>query len=510
MIVLFFRYLFLLLVLNLSIYLLWFWITDKPDILISTYIVLLIPFVDFILNNLIKESKSSKEIISKDYLKIKKISKNVIFFLSKYFLEIIKIIFIIAIFYFWNNQLFNILIWLSLFLSIFYKVSQIIYFTIALLLLLFVPLFLIIQKSNIAENISIYVYYFLVIWTVFSIFENVKILDFLKKIKTKFINILKTIFSSIKNDFEFLFYFLFIFLFFILISSFYILSIYNTLLAYTVIFVFFYWIIKFYWFHINLNFSKIRLKEINYSLILLMYSFTLLIIYPILKFNNFDIYWLKYFFPLVLVFFYFYFYSNFSFFINNFLRKNIYFVLSIIFIIISISAKLYYDNYRDKIDEQNRILAQEEAERIKYFWDIEHIKTNFEIVDSVNDWNEGEIENIFTTWTSSLNIENTNSWNISTQENIWNTTIQEEIKYTKEMFSHNLYLWVIWEEKYIKYLQNFLKDKSYYQYDINWIYDNNTINSMKNFLHKECNWSLTTQWFLWPKARVCIESVLVK
>lgn len=66
----------------------------------------------------------------------------------------------------------ELIVWYLLFCMLFFIDNRLSFF-IALSLLGFVPVYLLIWESAKAENLSIYSYYFLIIWVVISIFENI-------------------------------------------------------------------------------------------------------------------------------------------------------------------------------------------------------------------------------------------------------------------------------------------------------------------------------------------------
>lgn len=70
------------------------------------------------------------------------------------------------------NLMLEIIIWYILFCLLFFIDSRI-SFLIALSLLSFVPVFLIMWDNSKAETLSIYTYYFLIIWVFMSIYENI-------------------------------------------------------------------------------------------------------------------------------------------------------------------------------------------------------------------------------------------------------------------------------------------------------------------------------------------------
>ncbi len=91
-------------------------------------------------------------------------------------INISKYLFIICLFFtlffvFWNS--YPAFLWTFLIFSILFNFDARFSFFIALFLLIYVPIFLIIWINEFAEQLSISAYYFLIIWTVISIFENI-------------------------------------------------------------------------------------------------------------------------------------------------------------------------------------------------------------------------------------------------------------------------------------------------------------------------------------------------
>jgi len=90
---------------------------------------------------------------------------------------------IIIIYVFWGYKYLDwifinkVIIWYIL-VSALFLIDSRISFAIALFLLSFTPIYLLIWQNEIAESISIYAYYFLLIWVIIGIIENI----FIKKL----------------------------------------------------------------------------------------------------------------------------------------------------------------------------------------------------------------------------------------------------------------------------------------------------------------------------------------
>jgi len=78
--------------------------------------------------------------------------------------------------------------------------------------------------------------------------------------------------------------------------------------------------------------------------------------------------------------------------------------------------------------------------------------------------------------------------------------------FTPDMFSQNLRVWSQWE--YVENLENFLSHKGFLNRKSSWIYDQELVEAMREFLIQTCNWPSDNMWILGPLARECIESSL--
>lgn len=86
---------------------------------------------------------------------------------------LIIIIYILISYKFFDYLIINKIIFWYILFSILFVIDSRISFAIALIFLSFSPIYLIIWQNNIAENLSIYAYYFLVIWVFTSIIESI-------------------------------------------------------------------------------------------------------------------------------------------------------------------------------------------------------------------------------------------------------------------------------------------------------------------------------------------------
>ncbi len=161
------KYIFFILILSfLSV--LYLYITKKYPIntnFLYLFWILLIPFFDKIIN-----------FIKKDF------SFNYTEKIDKYlFLKIFILIILIIILIFFKVTIINFATLFFIIFAILFKLDPRLSFLLALFLLCYTVLFILIEDKKIAEQLSIYAYYFLIIWVWLEITENL----FFKKIENE-------------------------------------------------------------------------------------------------------------------------------------------------------------------------------------------------------------------------------------------------------------------------------------------------------------------------------------
>lgn len=134
-----------------------FFSIDIWNLLFFNYLILIFPIFERLLNFILKDFSSLS--------------------LKFYGFNILKYFFLILLFCIWyfkfNFSFENISILVFLIFSILFLIDSRFSFFMWLLSLSFVPIFMISNNNYIAEKFSIYCYYFLVIWVIISIFENI-------------------------------------------------------------------------------------------------------------------------------------------------------------------------------------------------------------------------------------------------------------------------------------------------------------------------------------------------
>lgn len=476
---------------------------DFNNIIIVSYFVIFLPLFDYLIDYIKKDALNIKKTDFYIFWKIKdivtkysiKIVKNFVFGKIISFIKFIlnsiynyrKIIFWIGLFY-WiyvisGDNLFNLLTLAFLVYSIYLKIDSRVSFFIALILLIITPLLLILEKKELAESYSVYAYYFLVIWVVISIYENInlkfgilnKIVLFFNKVKNISVKTfiwVKELFQYIKLNYISIFYDLILISFVAFISSFYYLSAYNALINIALFVFLVYVIFKFLWFSFDFEFEKIRLinrKNINYLTIFL--STYVIVFSAILEKTTIDDKWV--YITLISLTAFLLFLSIFTDLmdvIKSIFLKNVYVSLSAVVAFMIIFFNFYSQDIQKAFSPT--IENKEETET-----KTEEVKTP-EITKPIEEEKIPEVK-------------------------------PEIIKFDISMFQDNLWVWSTWENVWI--LQKFLRQYGYYNLDITSNYDENTRIAMMKFLEEKCGWKSTNKWVLWPLVREdCLKWFLEK
>lgn len=451
--VLFFRYLYYLF---LFIFVLFLFLFDQIFFKFYTvfsilYLIVLFPIFDYFFDYIKKDLCDNNNLL---YEKI--------YWLKKYFKEFILVIifFLIIYFFIWNNyKIFTVSFFIT---SIFYSIPWKVSFLISFLLLSIVPLYMINNNNLIAENFIVYSMYFLFIWIFLNIFNNIKIylnnnyffINISKKVKKIYLKIVFFI-TNKDSNFIYLLFFLYLILF---IFSFYYQNLF-IYLKYWFIFLFFiYFILKFFGF--TLNWKSIK-NWLSINIFISVYIIFLLIISPLIKASDFENKYIILLINMILFLVYILFiwtniYKN----INHFLEKSFYTKTFLsIFLLIFLWWFVFYDA-KSKLDEQKTILENKKINRIK----------------------------------------EKNEYLLNTKE------IVKKTNFKKTDFDTNLYPWSKWEK--VKTLQLFLKEKWFFNYKVDWVYDEKTKYWVSLFLSQTCDWDKTNKWLFGPQARDCVISQL--
>lgn len=509
-------------------------IVDISSFIIVLYLILLLPLFDAWIEILKIEfgfTEYKKNVVSFYYTLIsssqiafilKSIKKILRFKIVLFFSEIWKkflwflwkqriILFswlLLYILYQWNTEnIYNFLTLSILVLSIIFSLDSRISFLIALCLLLLIPLFLILEKKDLAETYSIYAYYFLVIWVVVSLYESIynkkkkqeKIATFFKIFFQKLWKIL----LFIKNNPIIVFYDLLIVFFLYFVGSIYfdllrsfLLSLFQFMLTLYVIF-------KVFWFYFDRQIfdknEKLDVGNFSYlNYIILFFAFNIIIFTGLLQLVGQEISVMNiYVYALVLLIIFLAIFSNISEKIITFVLKNVYITLTI-GLILSILTWLYYKESIEKIlknTTSNYIVSN-----ITQTGNTLTQTPSDEVILPV----ESKIEN--NTWSLSQTWEIISIWVVNTGIiNTETTSVNSEIVFDISMFQENLWVWST--GSWVKILQKYLVNEGY-SLDITGEYTKNTQSAMALYLSEKCFWKPTNQWILGPQARECIQKNL--
>ncbi len=121
------------------------------------FFILLLPFLDKIIEFFKQDFLEE----NKNFLNKKKlIKKFFIFFIFSLFLSFFKI------------SLLSFLVWIFILFSLIFNLDTRFSFLISLVLLVYTPFLIFFKDNKLAESFSIYAYYFLIIWVLLEIFNN--------------------------------------------------------------------------------------------------------------------------------------------------------------------------------------------------------------------------------------------------------------------------------------------------------------------------------------------------
>lgn len=439
--------------------------------IIFSYFILLLPIFDFLLEYFKSEFfvssenqtfKKSWNIVCESLKKIWTfIWKNIYFFLWVVFLYLLYV-------FFWDN-IWHFLLVLFLVFWLYFQIDSRISFWGALLLLLCIPLLLILDKKVLAETLSIYLYYFLIIGVIFSVFEWLEKsisqrVEFLgMKIKKYAENGWKY-FLSYPDDVVYDVLFLWVISF---IWSLYWENFHNNLILIILFTLIVYLLAKIFGFRFALDKKKTPFfQKQNIEPFILFFSLSVIIFSSLgnmlLAENR------------VLIFFAFTGINFFTFSIlvtdlwdilKAWIIRNIYiFAMMMIGVVWGI---FYIVGWIDFFQKEQEDLSQIDQEIISESVDVLPILPENEPV-----------------------------------------VIPSPVKFNISLFQENLWLWSSWEN--VRILQSFLNDTWYYNFSFHGIYDENTRSAMRRFLSAECNWPQTNQWILWNQERICIQEFLQK
>lgn len=412
------------------------------NIVFILYFSILLPIFDFVFEY------TKTNILQKDFLNDKlKILEN--FKEKKDYVFLFLILLNLGIY--WDNLL---KFWTISFLlaSLFYKIKSKLSYIIALFIIFFVPILLLLKLNVSAETATIYSSYFLIIWIVVWFFENKDFSNLWNYNLVKKWNIaLKSIISSIKNDYENIFYDLVLLFFILLVWAFYV-NFFSVILIKIFFFIIFIYIFfKFLWFKID--YKKFN-QNFDVSYYIITSSLLWLMLIPILKNSivNHKLYalilWLAWY-----AFLYFIFSNNTYNFTKNIIKKHSFIKVWINIMIWFMFFGLMYKN-------------------IDYYLHYTKKPHHKKVVQTL-----------------------TKEEKILTNQ-----------KFKPDTFTDNLYPWAEW--KTVALLQEFLDSEWFYDYEISWKYDEKTRLWMNQFLTKACKWEKTNLWILWPQARQCISDYL--
>lgn len=162
--------------------------------------------------------------------------------------------FFLIIIIFFAREIFFIDLWIVflIFLWIFFAIDERFYFLISLIILIFVPLELILENKELAEKLSIYVYYFLCIWVIISIINQTINKNLSEKQNTLFFKKIKK--EKLAENIVYISFIAFLTILSIILISWKIFLI--KFLVIWLIFIYLIW--KIFWFEIN---YKIENKE---------------------------------------------------------------------------------------------------------------------------------------------------------------------------------------------------------------------------------------------------------
>ncbi len=444
----------------------WQIIWEVKNYIFISYILAWIPIYDFLIDFFKKEliSEHQKNLLQK----IKEITKNTLKKIFSFLLsykKLISFLLIWGIIYFFFKESVGTFFWvLFIFLNVYFRLDARISFFWALLLLLMVPLFLILGDQTKAETLSIYVYYFLVLWVFFSIIESyyTNIYDAILWLITKGKKLLQENFSWLFSSYEDIVYDSFFVFFLFFLFSLYYQSIYQLLPGFFLFIFMIYLLWKIVWFSFQKDSEKISFFNTQYfHHYALFLSINIIVYSQILSHtqwgdNIYYLLWISFwiFFVFMTIF------SDIWEIIKKSILRNAYISLVIFFILWMSGAYLLKPYFIPQISPQEIILPQE------------------------NWWQEPVVEPI--------EIE----------------ALPQEKQFDISMFGENLKLGSQWEG--VKILQSFLNEAGYYNFSFHGNYDDKTQIAMKRFLSSECDWPETNQWILWPQARDCIEEFLEK
>lgn len=406
--------------------------------------------------------------------------------------KILIFLIILSGIYLWNQEnIYHFFIWGFFFTSIYFSLDSRLSFLFALFLLLWVPLFLILEKKETAEIYSIYAYYFLVIWVIVSLYESIENKSWkIQKITT----FIQTIFSKIwqiiifiKNHPMIVFYDVVIIFFFYVIGSLYFELMRDYLVNLFQFILGLYIVLKIFWFYFDKQLfdenEKMDLSNFeNIQYIIFCFALYVIIFTGLFKWISWeDDMKFIYIFSILWIILYAFLYTNFSLKIQWFLFRNIYGTLSfwvVMIVILSVYYKdvLQYIQLNQSLPWENQSLQSEESK-----------------------------ENIIDTPIQELLPEIVETSDMSAVQT-WELIEELNFVFDISMFQDNLSVGTIWESVWI--LQKFLSQHWYYNFDITSNYDETTRVAMAKFLQEKCWWSPVNKWILGPLARECIAKVL--
>lgn len=215
---------------------------NYETILLVMYVILFIPGVEFILNKV-------KTLLIENDVKRYLWEINVV----KYKKEILSIIFWVSCLFLFEDNLFKFWVVYYFLLSFLYDINYRITLYLSFLVLLFVPIFVVIQRVIFIEYSVVYASYLLVVGIIQFLYKTLKI---------KPINIIQKIENFVLKNYEKIFYFSIVFLSIILIWAFYFPILNKLALIWVFFIIIFYFFIKLLWFEIK--YDKF-LKNINFS-----------------------------------------------------------------------------------------------------------------------------------------------------------------------------------------------------------------------------------------------------